>query len=277
MAKKIYYEEAIALFRAKYGDFFGYELVKDNYKDFSTKVPIICPIHGIFHLSPSRHLNYPHGCPCCGHAEGGKLISGKKKTRKMLFGVGINDDKEIHSKKHESIAYRKWRTMLARCYSKSYHQKQKTYMGCSVCTDWLTFSNFKRWHEANYKDGYELDKDLLVKGNKVYSPNTCCYVPKEINSLLLSCKSARGSLPIGVIEHKTPKKVMYVAQSSTSLFGKRENNYLGSYDTPKEAFLAYKKFKEIYIKEVANSYFTQGKITKEVYKALTNYEISITD
>ena len=277
MAKKVDYEDAMAMFKSKYGDTFDYSLVEDAYKGFSKKVPIICPTHGLFFISPSRHLSYNYGCPLCGHAHGGEKIKNKKKKRKLLFGVGLNDDVAIHANGTESMAFRKWRTMLARCYSKVYQKKQRTYKDCSVCEEWLTFSNFKKWHDEHYIDGYELDKDILVKGNKVYSSETCCYIPKEINSLLLKCDSKRGDLPIGVIRYTLKNgNVRYVAQFSSSLVSRR-NNYLGSYDSPQKAFEAYKKAKEKYVKELASKYYLQNKINERVYNALMNYKVDIKD
>lgn len=50
--------------------------------------------------------------------------------------------------------------------------------GCSVCEEWLTFSNFKRWMEQQDYEGKALDKDLLVSQNKTYSSETCVFVPR---------------------------------------------------------------------------------------------------
>lgn len=271
--RKKSFSEIISLFKAKYGDRFDYgDLNESNYVNSSTKIPIICPDHGLFYLSPARHLDYPCGCPMCGHAQGGKKIGGKQKPRKLLYGVGINDDTSIHTNKQESVAYRKWRTMLARCYSDSYKSKQGTYKDCKVCDEWLTFSNFKKWHDENYMANYELDKDILTKGNKIYSPETCSYIPKFINTILLSCWKVRGELPIGVVRHGDK----FVAQMST-YSQKGRYGYIGTFDTIDEAFDAYKQAKEAHIKKVAQEYFDAGKITENVYNALMNYKIEITD
>lgn len=277
MAKKKSFDDVMSLFKQKYGDKFDCcGLSKENYVNTSTKIPIICPTHGLFRLSPSRHLSYPLGCPMCGHESGGIKILGKKKPQKKLFGVGVNDD-EPHNKNNESVAYRKWRTMLARCYSERYKSKQQTYVDCKVCEEWLLFSSFKKWHEKNYKDGCELDKDILTKGNKVYSPDTCCYIPKFLNTLLLNCRKVRGDLPIGVIRHNDK----FVAQMSGYSKGGYDRNcrysYIGTFDTAEEAFLAYKSVKENYIKKVAQEYFDKGTINEKVYNALINYSVEITD
>ena len=112
-------------------------------------------------------------------------------------------------------------------------------------------------------------KDVLIKGNKIYSPNTCSYIPSFINTLLLNCRSARGKYPIGVIKHRNG----FMAR----LCKRGKLCYIGFYNTIEEAFLAHKQAKESYIKEVAQEYFNKGEIDKRVYNALMNYKVEITD
>lgn len=114
-----------------------------------------------------------------------------------------------------------------------------------------------------------MDKDLLFRGNKVYSPVTCCFVPPEINKIILKRQRRRGEYPIGV--HKQRNSFLALLHR----YGKQE--YIGTYSTPEEAFSAYKQEKEAYIKEVAKKYYSEGKITKRVYDALMKYEVEITD
>jgi hypothetical protein len=90
-----------------------------------------------------------------------------------------------------TVVYLKWSNMLERCYSEEYHKKQPTYIGCSVDERWHNFQVFAKWFEENYIEGYELDKDILLKGNKIYSPETCCFVPKEINLLFKGHKNGK--------------------------------------------------------------------------------------
>jgi hypothetical protein len=120
-----------------------------------------------------------------------------------------------------------------------------------------------------YVDGYCLDKDILVSNNKIYSPETCCFVPKEINTIINRQKRQRGSLPIGVTKNKNK----YLSQISKH----KKRIILGYFDTPEDAFLAYKREKESYIKEVADDYYNKGLITKRVHDALYNWTIEITD
>ncbi len=163
--------------------------------------------------------------------------------------------------------YYTWYNLLKRCFCEEYQEKYPTYKECSVTEDWYNFQNFAEWFEQNYIEGFQLDKDLLVKGNKIYSPETCCFIPQEINKLLTKCDSKRGRYPIGVSLFRKS----YLVKLSVS--GK--SIYLGSFNTPEEAFEAYKVGKEIEIRRVAGEYKVQ--ITEPCYQALINYKIEIND
>ena len=128
-----------------------------------------------------------------------KGISHKKHG--LFFGVGIMDYDGLVWVNGKNInSYVAWLNMLHRCYDEKYISKSPTYRNCSVCEEWLYFSRFKAWFDSNYIDGYHLDKDLFQKGigYKVYSPQTCCFLPKEINNLLISEKRIGSELPRGV-------------------------------------------------------------------------------
>ena len=166
-----------------------------------------------------------------------------------------------------SIAYQKWKDMLYRCYSGRY----KDYEGCTVCEEWNNYSNFEIWFNSYLQenDSVDLDKDILYKGNKLYSAETCCLVPHCINTLFLACNSNRGNLPIGVWYDK--EKSRYRANLSYN----GESQKLGSFKNVEEAFKRFKDYKENLIKEVAEKY--KSKIRKCVYDAMMNWKIEITD
>lgn len=122
--------------------------------------------------------------------------------KSLVHGAGLNDASyPIRSRpagnKHCHY-YQVWADMLMRCYSEKYQQRQPTYVGCSVCDDWLTFSKFKAWMEKQDWQGKFLDKDLLVNGNKIYSPKTCVFVSRMVNNFLLDRASYSGDFPTGV-------------------------------------------------------------------------------
>ena len=105
-------------------------------------------------------------------------------VKKLLYNVGINDyiGKVNINGKIEKF-YKVWQSMLSRCYDPKYHNRNPAYIGCKVCKEWYSLTAFKKWFDKNYIEDYELDKDILIEGNKLYSPDTCCFVPKEINRL----------------------------------------------------------------------------------------------
>ncbi len=187
-----------------------------------------------------------------------------------FFGVGYIGRRygtgDCNIRKETAFSY--WNGMLLRCYHKSVHKKEPSYTNCSVCEEWHNYLNFKDWfNKQKFEDNFCLDKDILLKGNKIYSPNTCCFVPRNINSLFTKREKDRGNLPIGVQKEKERYKAAFTKYGKCT--------YIGTFDTPEEAFLAYKQAKEAYIKEIA--YKWKDKIASNVYEAMMRYEVEITD
>ena len=185
-------------------------------------------------------------------------------------------------KMHDEVSnptkcYNAWYGMLTRCYNEKYHEKYPTYIDCEVYKEWLNFQNFGVWYEDNYYEikgeRMALDKDILIKGNKIYSPDTCIFVPQTINSLFIKRNKARGKSVIGT----TPVNGKYKAQCQifNPETGKSKQEYLGTYDTQEKAFEVYKQFKERYIKRVAEHYKDQ--IPDKLYQAMYKYEVDIND
>lgn len=174
-------------------------------------------------------------------------------------------------------AYESWVRMLSRCYSEKYHKLRPSYKDCIVCDEWLNFQNFAQWYENNYYEilgeTMHLDKDILVKNNKIYSPETCIIVPQRINSLFVKSNSIRGNLPIGV--HYDKKDDRYSAWCRNGAEN-RISKCLGCYyKTPEEAFEVYKDYKEKLIKTIADQY--KDKIPENIYNAMYNYKVDIDD
>lgn len=180
------------------------------------------------------------------------------------------------SKVKNRNAYKCWTRMLYRCYDEKMLQKAPTYKNCSVCEEWLCYSNFEKWYENNYyeipNETMSLDKDILIKGNKIYSPKTCVFVPQRINSLFEKCDDARGVLPIGVTKRKrSEERLSYRAKCRTinkRITTKTFRNYL-------ECFNEYKKIKENTIKEIADLYKKQ--IPTKLYNAMYNWKVEVDD
>lgn len=191
---------------------------------------------------------------------------------KTFLHVGYLGEGKYDTKKNNKI-YKDWYGMLSRCYDISYKYKYQTYKNCTVCDDWLNFQNFAKWYSENYyeieKYRMNIDKDILLKRNKLYSPETCVFVPHNINKLFIKCDASRGEFPIGV--SFSSKRVKYISSCCDNGKGKR----LGEFDSPKEAFYTYKEYKEKLIKRIAEEY--KDVIPKKLYDALYKYEVEITD
>ena len=176
--------------------------------------------------------------------------------------------------------YNKWMNMLKRCFDNKYKEKRPTYKDTACCERWLYFANFledfeilKQEYSWNENEKLNLDKDILHKGNKLYSLENCVLVPDYINSLFIKRDAKRGEYPIGVCYNKGAKKY----QAFCSIDGKQIS--LGLYNTPEEAFNAYKQAKENEIKRIVNDCVSKGFITKDsrLYKAMINYQVKIDD
>lgn len=169
-------------------------------------------------------------------------------------------------------SYKVWYSMLNRCYSEKLHNREPNYKDCSVCDEWLCYENFEKWYNDNYykvdDEKMCLDKDIIVKNNKLYSPNTCIFVPQNINSLFVKSNKIRGNLPIGVSYNRSRNN--FLVQCCTE--NKRIRLYFRNVE---DAFNAYKKEKEKHIKNIADIY--KEKIPVKLYNALYNYKVDITD
>jgi len=162
--------------------------------------------------------------------------------------------------------------MLERCFSEKYKQKHPTYEGVTCSKDWLSMTKFIE-DVSQMKgfglSGWELDKDIIQKGNKLYSKDTCCFVPAEVNSLLVKRDNSRGEWPVGVYFDKATGKF----KARLNINGKRK--HLGYFNTPEEAFQVYKLAKEAHIKVVAHKW--KHLLDERVFQALMTYEVNIDD
>lgn len=166
------------------------------------------------------------------------------RKKKLVKGIGINDANytvkpRVNGKQVTCPFYQVWVDMLERCYSAKKHSEKPTYIGCTVCDEWLKFSNFKKWMEIQNWQAKQLDKDLLRKGNKVYSPEVCVFVDGMTNSFTVDSGATRGEWPIGVCFHRRHGK--FVSYCSNPFTGKSE--HLGCFTCPEQAHLAWKRRK----------------------------------
>lgn len=199
-----------------------------------------------------------------------------------VYGIGINDCiKNVNS----SLIYKKWQAMLERCYSEKFKSRHQEYKGCFVNREWHTLSNFKDWVESqDIKDlkGMDLDKDLLVFGNKEYSSNNCKLLPKTLNIFLTDNLINRGDLPIGV-SRENKKGVWtgrYRAQCQDPFNKITKSSYIGVYDTILEAFEMWRVTKQKYAKDLIRSHnITDLEVVEaligryELGSSLVNFEL----
>lgn len=212
------------------------------------------------------------------HARYDNFTRGKIKCpyEPRYYNVGYLGEGEYIIKENGECTkcYRTWYHMLQRCYDIDHLYKNPTYENCFVCEEWLNFQNFADWFYDNYYEVNDelmcLDKDILYKGNLIYSPETCVFVTQKINSLFVKSDTIRGELPIGVQIDK--RRNTYGAYCNN---GYGERTYLGSFDTPEKAFYMYKNYKEELIKNIAEEY--KSYIPIELYNALNNYKVEIND
>jgi hypothetical protein len=190
--------------------------------------------------------------------------------------IGVKYPSKINKK--QTKEYEAWKGMLRRCYDKKKKEEQPSYKDVSCCDEWLLYENFYEWlHEQDNfdkwlnNDGWAIDKDILIKGNKIYSPDTCCLVPQNVNNLFTKRNNYRGNLPIGVV--KRGKKFQTYCRNP--FYNTQE--FLGTYDNLTLAFQTYKEAKELYIKQLAKEEYDKGNITKQCYNAMMNYKVEITD
>lgn len=196
-----------------------------------------------------------------------------------VLGVGMIGEKypsRINNKKTKE--YQTWQGMMIRCFDIKYKESSPTYRDVTCCKEWLLYENFYEWvhSQVNFdkwlnNNKWNLDKDILVKGNKFYSPETCCLVPSNVNNLFVKKNKNKGTLPIGV----TKRKNRFFAQCSN--FSGQGHETLGYYTCLDDAFLAYKNRKEEIIKQVAETEYNKGNITKGCYEAMIRYEVEIDD
>lgn len=251
------FEDFVKRAKQVHGDKYLYD--EKSYKNINSNTRIYCTIHNHWFLQRAIGHIKGNGCPICG----------REGSKKIHYGVAVNDLlSETRKNGEKQRVYRVWINLLRRTLS-PLSQRHKNYLDCSICDEWLLFSNFKKWYEDpqnGYQDGYHLDKDILRPHNRVYSPETCCFVPKEINSIFKhSPKFVNSNFPYGVYrDHK--RFCARIQWQGQTIFNK-------TFTTIEEAEAAYKTAKVSHLRSIAESYYKEGKITKRVYEAILNYPI----
>lgn len=205
---------------------------------------------------------------------------------RYTFGIGYVGFGKYPPSKNEKL-YSLWRSIFTRCYNKDYHKDKPTYIGCTVSDVWHNFQNFAEWCESQSGYGlkdYELDKDLLLRGNKIYGPEYCCFVPSYVNSIFSLSDDIRGEPPIGVSlgKYTKTKGQRYIAQvKSKRLPIKTLPRYIGSFSSIEEAHKGWQVAKswviqetlKIYSKEIAFNSKIADRLLDEAWNLLYNSSI----
>ena len=195
--------------------------------------------------------------------------------KKLVYGVGFNDKTKPTWVDGKVVKeYKLWQSMLSRCFSERYQTHKPTYKGCNVSDNFLNYTFFYDWCQEQIGFGkvdekgryWQLDKDLLFVDNKIYSETTCVFVPQEINKFFTDSGAKRGENPVGVYFNK--QKGKFVAQCA--LNGKQQQ-HLGYFNTPDEAFAVYKPFKEALCKQLALKW--QSEIDSRLFNVMMNWSV----
>ena len=181
----------------------------------------------------------------------------------------------------DKLSYKYWSSMIRRCYNSNLRNK-RYYSDVEVCDEWLNYSKFKKWFDKNYwkcDETLDIDKDILFKGNKIYSPQTCLLVPHKINVLFCKANKIRGKYPLGVSYTINKQGIKYI-YAQTFEKQKRKYAYVGkeTQDVILRAFNVYKESKENHLKYIADLYKSKyPSFPQKLYDALYNYQVEITD
>ena len=245
---------------------------EENYNSFGSKMVITK-----YNNKDDIDVYFPEYNWTFEHTRYGDFKKGKIKCvyESRTYGVGYLGEGKYKSKENgkKTKCYETWHSMLQRGYDDNFKRKRSTYKECEVCEEWHNFQTFAHWYNDNYYEipgeRMHLDKDILCKGNKVYSRDTCVFVPQRINSLFIKCDKSRGNDPIGMTLRPSGNYQVYCKNG----YGK--SDYLGVYFNKEEAFRVYKQYKEKIIKQVADEY--KEYIPQKLYEAMYNYEVEIDD
>lgn len=220
------------------------------------------------YIDSNTQIAYEAFCAGMDHQKSAGYILPKKNT--LVYGVGVNDAdyavtrSEVVDGKRKTIwcpFYKVWVNMMKRCYNEKSQVAMPTYKKASVAAVWHRFSAFKAWMEKQYYVGLELDKELLSNGGKVYSPETCCFISRKVNSIVLINEKSRGEFPIGVLQSTGGK---YRSMCSVDA----KNTHLGTYESAIAAHGAWQTAKAGAISLLAEHYKLEPYYRLDVYNQL---------
>lgn len=187
----------------------------------------------------------------------------EKRNKDKVAGIGIYDGKPFASN-NTPLEYKYWHNMLHRCGNVSIKEKYNTYENAYCVKDWEYFSGFKDWFSRQVHDqGYQLDKDILIPGNKIYSPDTCALIPYWLNTCFVTCFKKKD-LPLGVTlssyKAKDPSKQKYVARLG--------GDFLGDSLNAEDCHKMWQRAKILQIEDYAERYKLEKGYRKDIFDAI---------
>jgi hypothetical protein len=190
----------------------------------------------------------------------------QSKWKRSVFGVGYLGCSDADATRSNYI-YSKWANMIQRCYDERTHKLKPYYALCTVCEEWHNYSNYREWYYENVMGDrkVDLDKDILISGNTVYSPETCTFVTHFANTVFETTKGIASN----IVKDNTTDKY----ETSMVILGKRTK--IGTFDTEEEAKQGFLDYKKDYITDFAKS--SKGKVPDKTYQAMMNWVVEITD
>ena len=187
----------------------------------------------------------------------------RRNDRRLVYGLGNTDITTVTEDGKYIRSYLIWAAIIQRCVDPKYHAKEPTYIGTTICDEWKNYSAFKAWYDIHFQEEMQIDADLFKKGGKIYSPETCCFLPRQINTALITKSLHNKSGYAGVTWSKQNKKWQTHTRTING------NGHIGFFDDIKLASAAYIEAKQNHIKELAEKY--KSLLTKRVYDALMNW------
>ena len=190
-----------------------------------------------------------------------------------VWGVGIIGELKSGENYQHTKEYMTWKRMLERCFSDKWKTKYPHYKDTTCCEEWFYYPNFYNWiiNQENYDEWlhgkyWALDKDIIKKGNQIYSPDNCCLVPQYVNQLFTKSRTNKNG-HLGVFKCDGLKKyeARYIDENKQKVI-------CGGFDTAEDAYKYYQKAKKEVVRKVAEREYSFGNISTKCYEAMINYE-----
>lgn len=232
----------------------------------------MCPNQIVFSQAIHEAIQEARSGPrLCGYGHVPEKQQSARGGYKLVYGVGRTDTYTMTSGQQDR-EYVIWQKILGRCYSERIRKLQPTYEECSVDPRWHSYAEFKAWYSPRWYPGADIDKDILVQDNRVYGPDTCAMVPARLNGLFKKSVASKSAHGLGVQKTTVGR---FASKMCVSLNGKNRTIHFGTFDTAREAFLVYRKYRKQFMCDMAQAFYDAELITKPVLLAVRRHKIEM--